>query len=69
MRSILHHYHDHEIEAHFGATRTVTKVLESGFYWPILFKDAYRYVLQCNRCQMTSNISMKHEMSLNNILV
>ena len=32
-----------EIELH-------TKVLQSGFYWPTLFKDARKYVLSCDEC-------------------
>nr|XP_016462563.1 PREDICTED: uncharacterized protein LOC107785711 [Nicotiana tabacum] len=32
---------------HFGGVRTAAKVLESGFYWPTLFKDAH---LCCGLC-------------------
>ena len=42
--SILHHCHDREAGGHFGPTRTAAKVLQSGFYWPTLFKDAHRHV-------------------------
>ncbi|XP_073120529.1 uncharacterized protein [Henckelia pumila] len=54
---------------HFDAGRTAAKVLQSGFYWPSLFKDAYTYVLACDACQKVGNISRRHEMPLNNILV
>ena len=37
MGSILYHCHDRELRGHFGATRTVAKVLQSSFYWPSLF--------------------------------
>ena len=67
--SILHHCHDRESGGHFGATRTAAKVLQSGFYWPTLFKDAHRYVSACHQCQKTGNISRKHEMPMNYILV
>ena len=69
MGSILHHCHDRESGGHFGATRTATKVLQSSFYCPSLFKDAYKYVLQCSQRQRTCNISRKHEMPLNYVLV
>ena len=69
MNSILHHCHDRETGGHFGSTRTAAKVLESGFYWPNLFKDAHRYVSMCDRCQHTGNISRRHDMPLNNILL
>ncbi|XP_075475702.1 uncharacterized protein LOC142509826 [Primulina tabacum] len=50
---ILNHYHDHEVGGHFGPTKTASKVLECGFYWPALFKDACSYVLTCDKCQRT----------------
>ncbi|XP_022873480.1 uncharacterized protein LOC111392379 [Olea europaea var. sylvestris] len=36
---------------HFGAKRTALKVFESGFYWPILFKDAFLFCKSYDRCQ------------------
>ena len=69
MGSILYHCHDSKTGGHFRVTRTATKVLQLGFYWQTLFKDAYMYVAQCNRCQRTRNISRKHEMPLNNVLI
>ncbi|XP_073120166.1 uncharacterized protein [Henckelia pumila] len=66
---ILSHCHTGPTGGHFGAGRTAAKVLQSGFYWPSLFKDAYTYVLACDACQKVGNISRRHEMPLNNILV
>ncbi|XP_073152853.1 uncharacterized protein [Henckelia pumila] len=51
MRSILSHCHDREVGGHNGPIKTTAKVLECGFYWPNLFKDARAYVLACDRCQ------------------
>ncbi|KAL5539541.1 hypothetical protein UlMin_044745 [Ulmus minor] len=48
---------------------TAAKVLQSGFHWPTLFKDAYNFVANCDRCQRVGNISRKNEMPLTNILV
>jgi len=67
--NILHHCHDGETGGHFGATKTTAKILQSGFYWLTLFKNAYSYVASCDRCQRTGNISRKNEMPLNNIIV
>ncbi|KAL4384559.1 hypothetical protein GQ457_15G018420 [Hibiscus cannabinus] len=47
---------------------TAAKVLQSGFYWPTLFKDAHNYYKACDRCQRTGNISRRNEMSLQYIL-
>lgn len=37
-RSLMKHCHSSPYEGHFGPTYTAAKVLQSGFYWPILFK-------------------------------
>jgi len=50
MESTLHHCHAREVGGHFGASKTTTKVLQSGFCWPTLFKDAYAYVKACDAC-------------------
>nr|XP_016472282.1 PREDICTED: uncharacterized protein LOC107794313 [Nicotiana tabacum] len=43
------------------------KVLEAGFYWPTMFKDAHKLVKGYNECQQTRNISRRHEMPMNQI--
>ena len=53
---------------HFGGQRTAVKVLQSGFYWPTLFKDSHNFCQRCNECQRTGSISQKDEMPLNGIL-
>ncbi|XP_022870126.1 uncharacterized protein LOC111389438 [Olea europaea var. sylvestris] len=53
---------------HFGASKIAAKILQSGFYWPTLFKGTFEFVKRYDRCQCTGNISRRHEMPLNNIL-
>ena len=67
--SILQHCHQFACEGHFGAKGTALKVLQSGFYWPKVFKDAFLFCGSCDRCQSSSNISSKNQMPLHNILV
>ncbi|KAJ9535149.1 hypothetical protein OSB04_un001772 [Centaurea solstitialis] len=66
--SILAHCHTLPCGGHAGSGKTVAKVLQSGFYWPTLFRDADIFVRKCDRCQRTGNISRRHEMPLNYIL-
>ena len=68
MTNILKHCHTLEYGGHFGTQRTAAKVLQSGFYWPTMFKDAHAFVTTCDRCQHTGNISRRNEMPLQNIL-
>ena len=45
------------------------KVLQSGFYWPSLFKDAHSMCRECDKYQRLGKISRHHMMPLNSILV
>ena len=61
MGSILNHCHTLSYEGHFGGQRTVAMVLQSGFYWPSLFKDAHQFVSTCDKCQRMGSISRHDE--------
>ena len=50
-QSILWHCHNSPYGGHFNGERTAAKVLQSGFYWPTLFKDAYTHVQHCDKYQ------------------
>ncbi|KAM2611843.1 hypothetical protein TB2_031893 [Malus domestica] len=62
FNSILAFCHSYACGGHFGTQRTALKVLESGFYWPTLFKDARMFCLTCDRCQRTGSIGAKDQM-------
>ena len=68
MHSILDHFHTLPCGGHFGGQRTAAKVLQSGFYWPSLFKDAHQFVSTCDKCQRMGNISRKDEPPMHPIL-
>ena len=68
MHSILNHCHTLPCGGHFGGQRTADKVLQSGFYWPSLFKDAHQFVSTCDKCQRMGNISRKDEPPMHPIL-
>ncbi|XP_075091695.1 uncharacterized protein LOC142171883 [Nicotiana tabacum] len=53
MQSILSHYHDGAARGHYGGNRIAAKVMEAGFYWSSLYKDAIAYVAICDKCQQT----------------
>ena len=56
MESILNHCNTIAYDGHFGGWRTVIKVLQSGFYWPSLFKDGHRFVSTCDKCQRMGSV-------------
>ena len=61
-RKILFHCHSGLTRSHYSANRTSQKVLEVGFNWPSVFRDAHDFVVACDRCQITGNISKWDEM-------
>ena len=46
----------------------MAKVLQSGFYWPSLFKDAHQFVSICDKCQRMGGISKQDEPPMRTIL-
>ncbi|GJY01071.1 reverse transcriptase domain-containing protein [Tanacetum coccineum] len=64
---ILAHCHAGPTRGHHSASVTGRKVYEAGFYWPSIFKDAKDYVMKCDACQKSGNISSRNEMPQNNI--
>jgi hypothetical protein len=48
---ILRNCHDGPCGGHFSDKRTTYKVLQSGYYWPRIFKYVAKYVRSCDSCQ------------------
>ena len=66
---ILQERHASPYGGHFAGDKTTHKILQSGFYWPTIFKDCFEWVKLCDQCQRMGNISKRHEMPLHGILV
>ncbi|XP_050889309.1 uncharacterized protein LOC127094528 [Lathyrus oleraceus] len=63
IESILKFSHASQVGGHFGLQRTARKVLDSGFYWPTVFKDAYETYRTCKEFQIKgTKITRKSEM-------
>ncbi|CAN6562546.1 unnamed protein product [Malus baccata var. baccata] len=62
FNAILTFCHTYACGGHFGTQRTALKVLECGFYWPSIFRDARTFCMSCDRCQRTGNIGPKQQM-------
>ncbi|XP_010523588.2 PREDICTED: uncharacterized protein LOC104801906, partial [Tarenaya hassleriana] len=65
---VIRHCHSSDYAGHFGTSKTATKILHAGFYWPTLFKDVHKFVSSCDTCQRTGNIGRRHEMPQRYIL-
>jgi hypothetical protein len=69
QQEILRKCHGSAYGGNHARDRTAQKVLQSGFYWPTLFKDARKFILSCDECQRFGNISRRNEMSMNYSLI
>nr|CAN75024.1 hypothetical protein VITISV_034947 [Vitis vinifera] len=63
QQGILSHCHERACGGHFASQKTTMKVLQSGFCWPTLFKNALTMCRSCDKCQrlgkLTQNIFSK----------
>ena len=66
---ILHECHESPYGGHFAGDKTAHKILQSGFYWPTIFKDCLEWVKLCDQCRQMENIGKRHEIPLQGILV
>ncbi|CAM8951771.1 unnamed protein product [Rhodiola kirilowii] len=60
--------HSSSYGGHGSASKTTSKILQSGFYWPSMFKDTYEFVKACNECQRMGNIARREEMPQKGIM-
>ncbi|XP_057761630.1 uncharacterized protein LOC130981897 [Arachis stenosperma] len=67
-QEVLWQCHGSAYGGHFSRERTSAKVLQSGFYWPAMFKDAKEMVSRCDECQRTGNLTKRNEMPQQYIL-
>ena len=67
--SVLAFCHSYACGGHYSGKRTALKVLQCGFYWPSLFRDAFFYCRACTSCQKVGNIGRRDMMPLNPILI
>nr|CAN77500.1 hypothetical protein VITISV_032143 [Vitis vinifera] len=69
QQGILSHCHESACGGHFASQKTVMKVLQSGFTWPSLFKDAHIMCRSCDRCQRLGKLTRRNQMPMNPILL
>jgi len=50
QKSVLNFCHELACRGHFGPRKIVEKVLQSGFYWPTLFKNSFHFWKSCANC-------------------
>nr|GEV25806.1 reverse transcriptase domain-containing protein [Tanacetum cinerariifolium] len=66
---ILKACHNRPTGGHHGPNYTAKKMFDSGFYWPIIYRDAHDLVKSCDACQRQGKILQRDEMPQNSIQV
>ena len=66
---ILKACYDGPCGRHFADRRNGYKVLQIGYYWHTIFKDAKKFVQACDSCQREGHPGQSDEMHLNPQLV
>ena len=61
---VLKAAHDGPFGWNFVDKRTGHKVLQMGYFWPSIFRDAWNYVRRCDSCQCMGQPSRVDEMPL-----
>ncbi|CAN6694807.1 unnamed protein product [Malus baccata var. baccata] len=69
QESVLRFAHHFACGGHFGQKKIAENFLQSGLFWPTLFKDAYNWCKACDRCQRVGNQSKRNEMPQKSILI
>ncbi|CAA7028420.1 unnamed protein product [Microthlaspi erraticum] len=62
---VLFACHGSDYAGHFATNKTIAKILQAGFWWPTMFKDAHTFISKCDACQRQGNISKRNEMPQN----
>ncbi len=66
---ILKAFHDKPCRGDFANRRTRYNVLQMGYYWPTIFKDAKKYSQDCDNCQRMGRLDQSNEIPLQPQLV
>nr|GEV88343.1 reverse transcriptase domain-containing protein [Tanacetum cinerariifolium] len=66
---ILKACHEGPSGGHHGANLAAKKVFDSGFFWPLIYRDAHEMIKTCDICQRQGKISQRDEMPHNSIQV
>ncbi|CAM8987102.1 unnamed protein product [Rhodiola kirilowii] len=62
IASVINFCHEFACGGHFGPRKTARKILDSGFFWLSIFKDANEKCKKCDKCQRVGNVSARNEM-------
>lgn len=69
ITGVLFNCHRSDYAGYFTTFKSVSKVLQAGFWWSAIFKDAHAFIYKYDVCQRQENINKRNEMPQNFIQV
>lgn len=45
--------HTEDAGGHYATRNTITKILNTDYWWPTMFKDTHDYIQRCDSCHRT----------------
>ena len=69
IQGVIRFCHTEACGGHFSKNKTAAKILQSGLYWPTIFRDVNTFCKSCDRCQRMGAIIRRDMMPLTPILV
>jgi len=56
------------IDGHFSVKATTFKIIRNGYYWPMIFRDSYKFEISCDKCQRFTGKERFYAMPLQLVL-
>jgi hypothetical protein len=66
--SVIKFCHTKACGGHFSVKKNIAKILQCGFYLPIMFKDTYSFYKWCLECQKLGRVTHRNMMPMSPIL-
>ena len=66
---VLESCHSSRVGGFHSDIQIAHKILQCGYYWPTIHKDAHEFSKACDRCRRNGSISLRQELPLNLTLV
>jgi len=62
VHDILSYCHSSSYGGQFATFKTVSKFLQAGFWWPTMFRDAHKFIIEMRFLLEKGKISKRNEM-------
>jgi hypothetical protein len=61
--AVLESAHSGVAGGHYAGETTARKILQSGLWWPNVYKDSHQYARECDTCQRVGQPTERHRMA------